>query len=242
MTDFARLPHRLPPQPEISRLGGLACRIEDGAWPALSVVLQIGQSALLNAKALLWKEPSIWLLDEAAGVIRADGPGRLGFARNGGGEIFPVPLAAGESVEVAAECFLAACGVRFSRQMFSDLGARLAQGAELAMDRFTADHEEAVVWVQAQGAVLERGLTEGEPFDLRPGALLCKDARVDVQAIPCDDTIGGVADMAWLRVTGPGRVAFQTMMPPVREPDGQVPRPANGLRGVAGTWLGRVQG
>jgi uncharacterized protein (AIM24 family) len=242
MTDFARLPHRLPPQPEVSRLGGLACRIEDGAWPALSVVLQVGQSALVNPQAVLWKEPSVWLLDEAAGVVRADGPGRLGFARNGGGEIFPVPLMAGESVEVAAGCFLAACGVRFSRQMFSDLGARLAQGAELAMDRFTADHETAVVWVQAQGAVLERGLTEGEPFDLRPGALLCKDASVDVQAIPSDDTTGGVADLAWLRVTGPGRVAFQTMLPPVREPDGQMPRPAIGLRGVAGTWLGRVQG
>ena len=100
----------------------------------------------------------------------------------------------------------------------------------------------AVVWLQAQGAALERGLTDGEPFDLRPGALLCKDASVDVQAIPCDDSTGGVAELAWLRVTGPGRVAFQTMLPTLREPEGPTQRPANGLRGVAGTWLGRVQG
>jgi uncharacterized protein (AIM24 family) len=100
----------------------------------------------------------------------------------------PIPLARGDSVQVQAGQFLLCAGARG-----------------------------AVVWVQARGGVLERGLKEGESFDILQSAFLCKDLSVALQ------TVASVPVAESAVVASPGRSA-------------------SGLRAVAGSLLGRIHG
>ncbi len=241
MADFARLPHPLPSQPAESLWAGIACRIAGGA---LAAELDPGQSILFNPQALLWKEPSIVLQQDAGGAMLAFGPGRIGFSHGVAGAIFPIPLSAGEAVQIRSGQFLFAAGAMLARETLQGLGDRLAGGAGSAADRFTASVEGGVVWVQAHGEVFERGLIEGEPFDVQPRAWLCKDPGVGLEAIYPTDDPGARFEIACLRLTGPGRIALQTQALPVAAIEtARLAEPSRpGLRAVAGSLLGRLQG
>ena len=180
----------------------------------LCVELEPDQTVMFEPQALVWKEASIRLHEGASELMQADGPGRCGFGRGFPGEIFPMPLELGEAVEIRADHFLFGIGVERAAVRLQDLGDRLSGGAGLAVDRFTGGPGGGVVWVQARGDLFERGLMQGEPFDIRAEFWLCKDAAVEVQAIFPTGGADGPAEIACLRFIGRGRVAFQTGAPP----------------------------
>lgn len=247
MADFTRLPQPLPPQPADTMLADLACRVTGGIAPMLCVELDAGQLVLFNPAALLWKEPSIGLARGDDDVVQAEGPGRCGFSLGFAGAVFPMPLARGESVHVRDGHFLLSIGVEMVRDQFQDLGSRLSGSEGLAICCFTGGPGGGVVWMQARGDMFERGLMEGENFDIQRDAWLCKDEAVNVQAIFIDIDSGAHSEPACLRFTGRGRVAFQTVpAPPALMPgtvaSGSAGRLPGGFRAAATSLLERIQG
>ena len=209
MADFVRMPKLLPPQDADQRPAGLSCRIAGQRAPQLAVSLAQGQAVLIDEQALLWKEPSA-ALSQKGGLLQVQGPGDLGLSRHAGGAVFPVPLMPGESLQLRAGRFLLAYRASYARELVQGLGDRLTGAAGLAVDRFTAGSEEAVIWVQAQGDMFERELLDGEVIDVGHGMFLAKDATVGIESVAPSNDAGARFEIACLRLTGPGRVAFQT--------------------------------
>lgn len=212
MPDFSRLPHRMPQPATDNDFASLATRIVGQASPYLAVDLEPGQEIAFDPHALLWREPSVMLgRTPVAHLVMARGPGRAGFARRLGGMIFPIPLEPGGAVHLAYGQMLLVCGATQADERIQGLGDRLTGSAGFVLTRFTARVETAVVWVQARGEVFERGLHPGEMFDIHPAAFLCKDASVVMENVFPIEQSGTGFDLACLRFTGPGRVAFQTV-------------------------------
>jgi uncharacterized protein (AIM24 family) len=250
MADFTRLPQIMPQQPAESSVAGLACRILGERSPSLAVDLEPGQSILFHPDAMLWKEASILLHQHSDTLVQADGPGRMGFgpAHHGcvPGMIFPVPLASGDVVQVQSAQYLLAYNAMPEREQIQALGERLSGRSGFELDRFTAGPEGGVVWVQAHGDVFERGLLAGEPIDIQHEAWLCKDASVDLQTLHPTDDPNARHQLHCLRLSGPGRVAFQTgrahAAPPTAASPAEPAQPGRqALRAVAGSLLGRFQ-
>ncbi len=234
------MPHALPPQAGEQRLGGLACRIVGHLAPHLVVALDARQRVLVDPQALLWKEPALTLSVWDA-MLAVQGPGHFGVSRGAGGAVFPVPMLAGEIVQVRRGRFLVSLGAARMQDVVQGLGDRLSGTAGLMVDRFTAGPDGAVLWVQAQGDMFERGLIDGEVLDLSHAAFLCKDAGVAIESVAATNDSASRFELPCLRLTGPGRVAFQTATETVAlvaaAPDTR--RPAQSGRGVAGSFLGR---
>ena len=211
MTLFDRAPAALPPISDELILTGVACRVMDGVAPSLSVVLEPKRSVEINPACLVWKDETLSLLADTDGGVWVRGPGRVGLALGQGGQIFPLPLRRGESVQVRAGQFLmaAACERRPGQQR--GLADRMSGGAGVAFDSFTAEDQGAGVGVASLGGVVERALSPGEVLELRPDAFLAKDDQVGLMG----SIIGEAGDgegFSWpcLRLTGAGRVALQT--------------------------------
>jgi uncharacterized protein (AIM24 family) len=245
MADFARMPHPLPPQAAEQRPGGLACRVAGDRSPHLAVALGAGQRVLIDPQALLWKEPAL-LLVMVNGLLAMQGPGHFGVARGEGGAVFPIPLLDGEIVQVRHGRFLVSSGASRTQDMVQGLGDRLSGASGLMLDRFTAGSDGAVLWVQAEGDMFERELIDGEVLDLSHAAFLCKDAAVAIESVAATHDAAARVELPCLRLTGPGRVAFQTAfrhaVPAAAPAAAELRKPQHGLRGVAGSLLGRGQG
>lgn len=238
MADFVRMPKSLPPQDADQRPAGLPCRIAGRLAPQLAVSLAQGQSILIDEPALLWKEPSVALSQKGA-LLQVQGPGDLGLARNAGGAVFPVPLMPGDSLQLRAGRFLLAYRATHGQELIQGLGDRLTGTPGLVVDRFTAGAKSAVIWVQAQGDMFERELLDGELLDVSHGAFLCKDAAVAIESVASSNDPGARFEIACLRLTGPGRVAFQTEAAVVSASPVESPRQAPPRRGVTGSFFGR---
>jgi uncharacterized protein (AIM24 family) len=234
MADFARLPQPMPELDADAAFAGLAFRVEGGSTPYLAIDLEPGQAVLFEAASLLWKEPSVVLTRTATeNAVSAAGPGRMGFACGLGGRIFPIPLAPGAAVQVRHGHALLCAGAALARERLQGLGDRLTGSAGFLVDRFTAGAEGGVVWVQARGEVFERGLMQGEMIDLHHGAFLCKDPEVALESLIQTNDPGARFELPCLRLTGAGRVAFDSIAgfaPMTPQPEA-APRP-QGLRGV----------
>jgi uncharacterized protein (AIM24 family) len=82
------------------------------------------------------------------------------------------------------------------------------------IDRFSAAHQEGVLWLHGYGNVFEKVLGPNEQIDIEPGGWVYRDesVRMDVQMFGLKTGIfGGGGNMIWNRFTGPGRVGIQSM-------------------------------
>jgi uncharacterized protein (AIM24 family) len=230
MAEFDRMPHPLPKQLPVQRIGNVAFQIAGEGALTLGVTLDQDQTMLVDPPALVWKEPSITITPRE-GLLELKGPGRFGVSRGFVGPIFPIPLMAGDVVQVQHGQALLSSGAQVGLDRSMGLGDRLTGGNGLVLDRFTAGVNGAVVWVQGQGSVFERGLIDGEVLDLRFGALLCKDAGVSVESLAPSNDKAARFEVACLRLTGAGRIAFQNSAAssPVGLPDAKPPARRAGL-------------
>ena len=210
MSHFDRAPMPLPELPEVFDLQGISCQIVGGALPSLSLSLQHGQSVEINPAALLWKDEATTLIVEPSGAVLVRGPARIGLSLRFVGQIFPLPLLRGDTVQVRLGHFLIAVGAERRSSQVRGLADRITGGAGAAFDSFRAFDQGAVVWVQAAGGVLERALADGEALDVRAEAFLVKDDSVQMETVLARH--GDSAAFSWpcLRLKGAGRVALQT--------------------------------
>ena len=218
MSYFDRTPAPLPDLPEVFDLQGISCHVVGGDLPSLSLALQHEQSVEINPAALLWKDEAAALTVEPSGAVLVRGPARIGLSLRLVGQIFPLPLLRGDTVQVRLGHFLFAAGAERRSSQVRGLAARITGGAGAAFDSFRAFDQGGVVWVQAAGGVLERALADGEALDMRAEAFLVKDDSVQMETVIAGQ--GDSAAFSWpcLRLKGAGRVALQTGAAPSAEP------------------------
>ena len=231
--------YELPAIPDMARLqiGRSYCQIEGAYVPVADFNLAPGDGVYFTHHQLLWKEPQVGisLMSLRSGwkrlfaglpliMTQAQGPGHIAFSRDAPGELVPLPLQPGVSVDVREHLFVVATSqvaydwfstnVWFTTQDGDDTETHYPIG--MYMDRFGARAEPGLVLIHAAGNAFVRGLQRGETILVKPTALLFKDTTVGMQ-LHLEHPAGtwrswrswGERYM-WLRLYGPGRVAVQS--------------------------------
>lgn len=176
---------------------------------------------------LLWKEPGVQIsVTSLKGALKrvlagmpvfltqAEGPGQIGFSRDGAGHIFAIHLKPGEGIEMREHQFLAATRtVEYSFTRVKGISNVMLGGTGFFIDHFTAQDGDGIVWVHGYGNVFEVTLGAGEQIDVEPGGWVYKDRTVQMETNFQRFTTGFFASgqIVWNRFTGPGRVGIQSM-------------------------------
>ena len=230
----------LPPRKDMTKLqaGNSSCQIEGVYVPVADMNLAAGDSVYFTHHVLLWKDPQVVIgtmpLKGAwkrvfAGLplimTQATGPGHVAFSKDDPGELIPVPLHPGQSVDVREHLLLVATasvtydwfstGIWFKTKNGDDTETHYPVG--FFMDRFTASNIPGLLLLHAGGNVFVRTLAAGETILVKPSALVFKDPNVSMQlhfehpATPFLLWGSWGNRYLWLRLMGPGRVAIQSV-------------------------------
>jgi uncharacterized protein (AIM24 family) len=215
--------------------GQSRCQIEGTFVPVADMNLAAGDSVYFAHHTLLWKEPAVTLsrlpLRGAwkrlfAGLplimAQAQGPGHVAFSRDAPGEMIAVPLDHGRAIDVRPHAFLVASSAVgydwFWTGIWFQAGETIYPAGRI-MDRFVAGTAPGLLLLHAAGNVLVRTLEAGQTILVKPPALLFKDSSVamhlHLEKVRQKGAITkwhwpGLQRCAWLRLTGPGRVAIQS--------------------------------
>jgi uncharacterized protein (AIM24 family) len=231
---------QVPARKDMAKLqmGSSSCQIEGLYVPVADVNLVAGDSVYFTHHVLLWKDPQVNITTMPlkgawkrmfAGLplimTQAEGPGRIAFSKDDPGELIPVPLHPGHSVDVREHMLLAATasvtydwfptGIWFVTQQGNDSETHYPLGRY--MDRFTASNTPGLLLLHAGGNVFVRTLMPGQTILVKPTALVFKDPSVEMHLH--FEHPAGIFTMwrpwtnryMWLRLTGPGRVAIQSV-------------------------------
>jgi uncharacterized protein (AIM24 family) len=177
---------------------------------------------------LLWKHPQVAVgVKSLKGAFKrafaglpifmteAQGRGHVAFSRDGAGQIVPIWLRPGESIDVREHQFLAAtASVDYSFTRVKGIANMLFSGSGFFVDTFTAAQGEGMLWLHGYGNVFEVTLAPGEQIDIEPGGWVYKDPGVRMETQFQRLSTGFFASagqLVWNRFTGPGRVGIQSM-------------------------------
>lgn len=230
----------LPGRKDMAKLqfGRSSCQIEGVYVPVADVNLAPGEGVYFDHHVVLWRDPqvNITAMSLAGALTRmfagmplimteAHGPGHIAFSRDAPGELIPVPLQPGQSIDVREHLFLAATsnikydwfqtGVWFSTRNGNDTETHYPLGR--LMDRFAAHEAPGLLMLHAAGNVFVRELGPGDTILIKPTALVFKDPSVQMHLhFERPGTVwSGWGSWGnryiWLRMTGPGRVAVQSV-------------------------------
>jgi uncharacterized protein (AIM24 family) len=222
--------------------GQSRCQIEGMFVPVADMNLAAGESVYFAHHVMLWKDPSValsrvpfrgaWrrLLARLPLVMaQAQGPGHVAFSRDAPGETIAVPLDADRAIDVRPHAFLVASSTVlydwfWTGIWFSPIGDPTVYPAGRIMDRFMAPATPGLLLLHAAGNVFLRRLEAQQSFLVKPQTLLFKDSSVTMQlhieevrpkGALTRQTWPWLRRCAWLRMTGPGRVAIQSAYPKV---------------------------
>ena len=231
---------KLPARKDMAKLqiGNSSCQIEGVYVPVADMNLAAGDSVYFTHHVLLWKDPQVNVTTMSlkgawkrvfAGLplimTQAEGPGHIAFSKDDPGELIPLPLQPGRSIDVREHMLLAATsnvtydwfqtGIWFETKDGDDTETHYPVGC--FMDRFTAPHTPGLLLLHAGGNVFVRELGYGQTILVKPTALVFKDPTVQMQLH--FEHPGAVFTMwrnwgnryLWLRLTGPGRVGIQSV-------------------------------
>lgn len=236
---------KLPARKDMAKLqfGNSFCQIEGLYVPAADVNLAAGDSVYFSHHVLLWKDPHIEIAPMSlkgawkrmfAGLplimTEARGPGHIAFSRDLPGELIPMPIQPGESIDVREHLFLAATGqvtydwfqtgIWFETRTGNDeRETHYPIGA--FMDRFSSGSNPGLLLLHAGGNVFTRQLQSGETILVKPTAMIFKDPTVQMHLHLEHPGMGfmGWANWnnryLWLRMVGPGRVGIQSVYEPL---------------------------
>ena len=220
------------------QLGNSSCQIEGTFVPVADMNLAAGDSIYFTHHVLLWKEPRVAVTTmPMAGawkrvfaglplvMAQATGPGHIAFSKDDPGELMPVPLEAGEAIDVREHLFLVATSSIAYDWFPTNIWLQTQQNNEtethypigMFMDRFQAPRDPGLVLLHAAGNVFVRTLAPGETILIKPTALVFKDPTVEMHLHfeRPGTTFFGWGSWAnrylWLRMIGPGRVAIQSV-------------------------------
>jgi uncharacterized protein (AIM24 family) len=159
-------------------------------------------------------------------MMRATGPGHIAFSSDHPGETIAVPLQHNQIVDVAEHRFLVATGnvaydwqqsgVWFTTQDDDDEEWHYPVGQFI--DRFMAQGGPGLLLLHAPGNTFIRDLRQGERILVQPSGLIWKDPTVRLHLhfeYPRGQywfsSARWQAKTTWLTLTGPGRVAIQSV-------------------------------
>ena len=220
------------------QIGNSSCQIEGAYVPVADMNLAAGDSVYFTHHVLLWKEPQVNITTMSlkggwkrmfAGLplimTQAEGPGRIAFSKDDPGELIPVSLQPGQSIDVREHMLLTATsnvaydwfqtGIWFETQEGNEKETHYPVGR--FMDRFEAPQSPGLLLLHAAGNIFVRTLAYGQTILVKPSALVFKDPTVQMQL---HFEHPGAMFMTWrpwgnrylwLRLMGPGRVAIQSV-------------------------------
>jgi uncharacterized protein (AIM24 family) len=205
----------------------LTYHIEGELVPVLTVELKPGKSIIFEHHIVLWKHGSVDIgVRRLKGALKrmvagmeillteARGEGQIAFSRDDAGHVLPIHLKRGEGLHVREHQFLAASGsLSYTFERVKGISNLLFGGTGLFIDKFSAQHEEAILWLHGYGNVFEKVLAPGEQIDVEPGGWLYKDPSVKMETVFSKLAAGllGGNQLPLNRFTGPGRLGLQTL-------------------------------
>ena len=147
--------------------GGVTYHLEGELVPVLHIELS-GTPIYFEHHVLLWKHPEVDIgVKSMAGAFKrvlsgmpifmteATGPGHIAFSRDGAGQVLPIHLARGQSLDVREHQFLAATdSIEYTFQRVRGFANILFSGSGLFIDTFRAAGD-GVVWLHGYGNVFE---------------------------------------------------------------------------------------
>lgn len=232
---------QLPARKDMAKLqfGNSFCQIEGLYVPVADVNLAPGDRVYFSHHVLLWKDAHIEIAPMSlqgawkrmfAGLplvmTEARGPGHIAFSRDLPGELIPVPLQPGESIDVHEHLFLAATGHVAYDWFQSGIWFETTTGNDerethypvgAFMDRFSAQNHPGLLLLHAGGNVFTRHLRPGETILVKPTAMIFKDPTVQMHLHFEHPSAGFMGwgnwnnRYLWLRMVGPGRVGIQSV-------------------------------
>jgi len=235
---------QLPARKDMAKLqfGNSFCQIEGLYVPVADMNLAAGDSVYFTHHVLLWKDPQVNITTMSlagawkrlfAGMplimTQAEGPGHIAFSKDDPGELIPLPLQPGESVDVREHIFLAATSnvvydwfqtnIWFKTQANNETETHYPIG--MFMDRFSAPASPGLLLLHAGGSIFVRTLAPHQTILVKPTALVFKDPAVQMH-LHFEHPSAFFSSWGywsnrylWLRLTGPGRVAIQSVFEPV---------------------------
>lgn len=239
--------YELPAIPDMARLqfGRSYCQIEGTYVPVADFNLSQEDGVYFTHHLLLWKDASVTIAPMSLGggwsrvfaglplvMTDARGPGHVAFSRDAPGEVVPVPLQAGMSIDVREHIFMVATnqvrydwfntGVWFQTREGDERETHYPVG--MYMDRFSAPGAPGLLLLHAAGNAFIRELAAGESLLIKPTALLFKDSMVRMH-LHFEHPAGTWRSWRswgdryiWLRLTGPGRVAVHSAYDRLEDP------------------------
>jgi uncharacterized protein (AIM24 family) len=231
-----------PPIRDMARIqmGRSSAQVEGTYVPVADFGLHPDDWIYFSHHVLLWTEPTVRLdrMPLSGGwnrtfaglplvMMRAAGPGHVALSADAPGEVVAVPLPPGGAVEVREHAFLAATGSIAYSWRNPDLWWRTQNGDDTethyaigrAIDQFTAT-EAGLLLLHAPGNTFVRDLSPGESICVQPRSLLYKDPMVGMHLHfehPAGASgVGGYRHI-WVRLSGPGRIAVQSVYEQVED-------------------------
>jgi uncharacterized protein (AIM24 family) len=231
---------QLPGRKDMAKLqfGNSFCQIEGAYVPVADMKLAPEDKVYFTHHVLLWKDPQVnvttmplrgaWKRVFAGMPLimtQAQGPGHIAFSKDDPGELIPLPLQPGQTVDVREHLFLAATenvvydwfqtGIWFTTKKGDDSETHYPVG--MFMDRFSAPHTPGLLLLHAGGNIFVRELGAYETILVKPTALIFKDPSVQMH-LHFERPGAGWGGWGfwsnryvWLRLTGPGRIAIQSV-------------------------------
>ena len=231
---------QLPARKDMAKLqfGNSFCQVEGMYVPVADMKLAPEDSVYFSHHVLLWKDPQINITSMPmrggwkrmfAGLplimTQASGPGHIAFSRDLPGELIPIPLQSGQSLDVREHLFLVATqhvqydwfqtNIWFQTQNGNDTETHYPVG--MFMDRFSSPAAPGLLMLHAGGNIFVRELGQYETILVKPTSLIFKDPSVQI-ALHFERPSTGYFGWGnwsnrylWLRLTGPGRVAVQSV-------------------------------
>ncbi len=231
---------QLPARKDMAKLqfGRSSCQIEGVYVPVADMNLAAGDSVYFAHHVLLWKDPGVNIATMSlkgawkrmfAGLplimTQAEGPGHIAFSKDDPGELVPVALQPGQAIDVREHMLLAATsnvsydwfqtGVWFETKSGDETETHYPVGC--FMDRFAAPQTPGLLLLHAGGSIFVRDLSPGQTILVKPTALVFKDPTVQMRLHFEHPSVQFMSwgtwgnRYLWLHLTGPGRVAIQSV-------------------------------
>lgn len=234
------------------QFGNSCCQIEGLYVPAAEMNLAAEDSVYFSHHVLLWMDAQVRISTMSmrggwkrllAGMplimAQAQGPGHIAFSKDEPGEIIALPLQPGQTVDVREHMFLVATSnVQYDwfqsnvwYQVQNDKETETFYPIGVLMDRFFAPTSPGLLLLHAGGSVLVRQLGPGQAILVKPTALVFKDPSVQMQ-LHLEHPNAGLFSWGawqarsirsiWLTLTGPGRVAIQSVFERIEQESGNI--------------------
>lgn len=203
--------------------------IEGGTLPVLLCQLDKGDVLISESGGRAWMRGPISTDTKSGGLGKsigrmfsgeslflshytAEGPSEIAFASSFPGSIYPVQLAAGQSIIAQKRAFMAATyGVDLSIHFQQRIGTGFFGGDGFIMQKVTGP---GIVFLEIDGHAVSYDLQPGEKLVCDTGVVAAMDETCTMKV----ESVKGLKNIAFggeglfnTIVTGPGRVTVQTM-------------------------------